>query len=272
MINQPTLDESVRDLEAYTSLKWMAWGVRPILLFAAGYTIIGILHEWSHALMAFALKVPSTLFHLYVHLNRTDGTINQRSVIGVAGPLFCLVLGLVCGFAYRNTKGSRAGLLLLYLAWFGTSTFFGNLISTPFVGDFSSLALAFHLPMSVRYALAVVGLLSLSGLSFLIGRELRTWVPVGVSAVRAMVGMIVIPAIVGQALAILIFLPMPFAFAITRVGESAFWIFAVVGILISRKQSAETSRGLGWSWMDLAFLLVPILLVRTMVGGITLVP
>ncbi len=47
-----------------SSNKWKTWGLRPIVLFAAAYTIIGILHELAHALTAYALNVPSTLFCL----------------------------------------------------------------------------------------------------------------------------------------------------------------------------------------------------------------
>ena len=118
--------------DAFSSARWTAWGLRPIVLFAAAYTIIGIVHEWAHALTAYALKVPSTLFHLYVHLDRADSTFNERALIGVAGPLVCLGVGLVCWFAYKNAKSSRAELPLLYLAWFGSATFFGNLISSDF--------------------------------------------------------------------------------------------------------------------------------------------
>ncbi len=253
-------------------MKWKAWGIRPIVLFAAAYTIIGILHEWAHALTAYALKVPSTLFHLNVHLDRADGTLNERALIRVAGPLFCLGVGLVCWFAYRKAKGSRAELPLLYLAWFGIGTFFGNLISTPFVGDFSSLALAFQLPMPVRYGASVTGALLLCGLSFLIGMELRKWTPVGVGAAKAMIAVIALPAIVGTVLVVLIYLPMPSAFAVGRIAESSFWIFGAVGTLISRKQPAESSRNLGLGWADFAVLLVAVFVVRLMVGGIGFAP
>jgi len=126
--------------------------------------------------------------------------------------------------------------------------------------------------MSVRYGAGFVGLLSLCSLSFIIGTELRKWTPVGVNAVRAMVGVIALPAIVGTAIAILIFLPMPSAFAVARAGESMFWIFGAVGTLISRKQPAESSSGLGWAWVDFVILLVAILVVRVMAGGIAFVP
>jgi hypothetical protein len=274
--NRTTADKVVTELRASSdargSTKWEAWGLRPIVLFAAAYTIIGILHEWAHALTAYALKVPSTLFHLNVHLDRPDGTLNERAVIRVAGPLFCLGVGLVCWFAYRKAKGSRAKLPLLYLAWFGIGTLLGNWMSTPFVGDFSDLALAFQWTMPVRYGAGIVGLLLLSGFSFLIGMELRKWAPEGISGVKAMIGVIVLPVIVGTVLVILIYLPMPSGLAISRMAESSFWIFGAVGTLISRKHPEESNQNLGLGWLDFAILLVAVFVVRLMAGGIAFAP
>jgi hypothetical protein len=271
-----TADEVVRGSttgpDVSSSTKLNAWALRPIVLFAAAYTLVGILHEWAHALTAYALKVPSTLFHLYVQLDQADGTLNQRAVIRVAGPLFCLAVGLVCWFAYRKVKGAHAELLLLYLAWFGVATFFGNLMSTPFVGDFSGLARALQLPMLVRYGAGFIGLLSLCALSFLMGRELSKWAPQGVSAFKATFGLIVIPAIAGTAIVVLIYLPMPSDFAVARIGESSFWIFGAVGTFIIRKRPTASRRDLKVSWADFAVLLVAVLVLRLMVGGIALVP
>jgi hypothetical protein len=274
--NRTTADEVVTELRASSdardSTKWEAWGLRPIVLFAAAYTIIGILHEWAHALTAYALKVPSTLFHLNVHLDQADGTLNERAVIRVAGPLFCLGVGLVCWFAYRKAKGSRAELPLLYLAWFGIATFFGNLMSTPFVGDFSDLALTFQLTMAVRYDAGIIGVLLLCGFSFIIGMELRKWAPEGISGVRAMIGVVALPVIFGTVLVVLIYLPMPSGLAVSRMAESSFWIFGAVGALIGRKHPEESNRNLGLGWADFAVLLVAVFVVRLMVGGISFVP
>jgi len=244
------------------------WLLRPIVLFAATYAGVGALHELAHALTAYVLGVPSTLFHLYVHLEPGDGNLDQRAIIRAAGPVFCLGLGLVCWLLYKTAKHSRASLPLLYLAWFGVVTFFGNLMSTPFVGDFSDMALAFGLSMPLRYAAAVVGFLAVCGLSFFMGTQLRQWSPQGVSASRAMLGMIVLPVIVGTALALLIFLPFPPGWIYARIGESAFWIFAAIGTFVSRKQPADSSRDLALGWPDFAFLLAAILLVRLMAMGI----
>jgi hypothetical protein len=248
------------------------WVLRPIVLFAATYAGVGALHELAHALTAYVLGVPSTLFHLYVDLEPGDGNLDQQAIIRVAGPVFCLCLGLVCWLAYKKAGSSRAALPLLYLAWFGIVTFFGNLMSTPFVGDFSDMALAFGLSMPVRYAAAVVGFLAVCGLSFFMGTELRQWSPAGVSASRAMLGMIVLPAIVGTALALLIFLPFPPGWIPARIGESAFWIFAAIGTFVSRKRSADSSRDFGLGWPDLALLLAAVLAVRLMAVGIAFTP
>jgi hypothetical protein len=258
------------DVLAFT--KWKAWALRPIVLFSATYTIVGILHELTHALTAYALRIPSTLTPIAVNLDRAHGTLNQRAVIGVAGPVFALVVGLFSWGAYIRARDSRLGLPFLYLVMFGINTFFGNLMSTAFVGDFSLLASTLQLPMPVRYSASAVGMLLLCGCSFLIGLELRRWAPVEVSATKAMIGMVALPAIFGTAIALLIFLPMPVAFAYGRLAESSFWIFAAVGTTVSRKRPMERRRNLDLAWADIALLLVAVLVVRLTVGGITLVP
>jgi len=133
-------------------------------------------------------------------------------------------------------------------------------------------ALAFGLSTPARYAAAVVGFLTICGLSFLIGIELRKWSPAGVSALQAMIGMIALPVIAGTALALLIFLPFPPGWISARIGESAFWIFAAIGTFVSRKQPANSSRDLSLRWPDVALLLAAILVVRLMAVGIAFAP
>ena len=252
---------------------WKAWGLRPIVLFVSAYSIVSILHELTHALTAYAFRIPSTLFPFAVNLDQVHhGTLNQRAIIGVAGPLFSLVIGLVSWGAYMRTRNSRFGLPLLYFVMFGVGTFFGNLMSTAFVGDFSRLALTLQLPMAVRYTMSILGVLLLCSLSLLIGMELRRWTPVGVSAARAMVGMVVVPAIVGTALALVISLPMPSTFAYGRMSESSFWITAAVGLLVSRKRPNVSSQQLYLGSVDIAVLLTLTLMVRLTASGITFAP
>jgi hypothetical protein len=67
----------------------------------------------------------------------------------------------------------------------------------------------------------------------------------------------------GTAIVLLIFLPMPSAFAYARIAESSFWIPAAVGTLVSRKYPTDSRRRLDVGWVDIALLLAAALLVRT---------
>jgi len=253
-------------------MKFTAWLLRSIVLFAATYTIVTVLHELTHALTAYALHIPSRVFHFAANIDRTQGSINQRAVIAFAGPLLAFVVGVVSWVAYLRTPSSRLGLLFLYLVMFGAGTFFGNLISTAFVGDFSRVALALQLPMALRYSLSVLGVLLLCGLSFLIGIELRRWTPASVSATKAVIGIVALPVLLGTAITLLISLPLPSVFIFSRISESLFWIPAAVGTLISRKQPSTNRRALELGWPDFALLLVVTLVVRLMVHGIAFTP
>ena len=248
------------------------WALRPIVLFPTTYLIVAMLHELTHALTAYALHVPCTFYPIGVNVDRTAGTLTQHSAIAASGPLFCLGIGLFSWGAYLKARNSRFGLPFLYVVMFGAGTFFGNLMSTAFVGDFSRLALTLQLPIAVRYSASAAGILLLCGLSFLIGLELRTWAPAEVSAARATIGMIVLPAIVGTGVVVLILLPMPVALAQARIAESTFWIFAAVGTMVSRKRSAESKRNLHLGWEDIALLLLVTLVVRLTARGITFAP
>jgi hypothetical protein len=232
----------------------------------------GNLHELTHALTAYAFRIPSTLFHFAVNLDRAHGTLNQWAVVGVAGPLLALGIGLLSWAGYMRARNSCLGLPLLYFVMFGVGTFFGNLMSTAFVGDFSRLALTLQLPIPVRYSASVLGMLLLCGLSFLIGMELRRWTPLELSATKALIGMVALPAVLGTAIVLLLSLPMPSAFVYGRIAEFFFWIAAAVGILISRKHPTDNTRKLELGWADIALLLAATLLVRLAASGINFAP
>ena len=234
--------------------------------------VVGIVHEFSHTISAYGLGIPFTLLHLHVNLSRTIGTLNQRAVIGVAGPLVALCVGLLCWIAYTRVRHSRFGLPLLYMAWFGAATFFGNLISTAFVGDFSRLAMTLHWSNPVRHVVSVVGVLSICGSSFLVGKELREWAPDSVSAAKATVGMIAIPTVVGTAIVLLIFLPMPSTYAYGRIAESLFWIPAVIGALTNQKDNMTSHRKLQLAGWDVIVFVLATAAVRLMAHGITFQP
>lgn len=250
-------------------MRW-AWSLRPLVIFAAAYTIIGCAHEAAHAFAARLLGVRFVLTHLYVNVDLSAATLNERAVIGVSGPLFCLAVGLICLFVYRRAD-DKTTLWLLYLGWFGVATLLGNLMSTAFVGDFSALSELLRLPMWLRYLMSISGAVSLCGFAFLVGRELRKWAPKEVGRIIATIGLIVIPVIFGTMFTFLIFLPMPANFAAGRLAEPSFWVFAAVGTFFSHG-SGRASEVLRVSWVDFAILLAAIVIVRIMAHGIALVP
>jgi hypothetical protein len=147
-------------------------------------------------------------------------------------------------------------------------TFFGNLMSAAFVGDFSRAALALRLPAPARYAASLVGLLLLCGLNFMVGWELRRLSPVGSGRSRAMVVMVVVPAAVGTAVATLSYLPMPPALFFARLAEASFWVFGAAGLLTSRSTPGGDGRTLRAGWADAAALAAAVVAVRIMAGGV----
>ncbi len=250
------------------------WVLRPIIWFAAASMATTILHELAHVLTAFALGVRSTLYSYSGDLDLTpaQAATNLPALIRVAGPAFCLALGVLAWILYRRARGSAAALPLLYFAVFGIGTFCGNLMSAAFVGDFSAIAVALGLPMAVRYAIAVAGALSVAGLHFWGGRELIQWVPARVGRVAGMLGIVALPVVLGMAAVILVNQPMPQASVSARVAEAAVWLFAAVGALVARRPAQNERGSLALRWADGAALLLAVLVVRLTVPGIPFVP
>jgi hypothetical protein len=251
-----------------------AWIVRPIVWFATGSIATTILHEVAHACTAYALGVRSTLFNYWANIQYTpvqaDGHL--LPLIRVAGPLVCLLAGTASWLAYKRARGSALELPLLYLSVFGIATFFGNLMSTAFVGDFSGAAAELGLTMSVRYTIAVIGAFCLAAVHAWAGRELIRLVPAHVGRGAGILGLVAAPVVLGTAAVILVNQPMAGTFAITRVAEAGFWLFAAIGALLAERHSGTPRGSLALRWSDGAAALLAGLVVRLMVPGIPFVP
>jgi hypothetical protein len=233
-----------------------------------------IVHELAHAIVAYAFGVRSTLFSYFVDLDLTptQAASPRGAMIGVAGPLVCLLVGAVSWFAFRRLRNAEAGVPLLYFTVFGLGTFFGNSMSIAFVGDFSSVAVTLGLPMGVRYAVAVIGALSAAAIHFWAGRELSQWTPAGGGRVSSLVGITALPAVLGTAVVIVVNQPMPAAFAAARLGEASFWLFAVAGALATKRRSLGGRGHLLVRWIDIVAVLLAALVVRLLVPGISFAP
>jgi hypothetical protein len=257
-----------------SNLAWATWIIRPVVWFAAGSITITILHELAHACAAYALGVRSTLFNYSANLDLTpvQAAGNLPALIRVAGPLFCLAVGMASWFTFRRVRDAVIELPLLYLSVFGIGTFFGNLMSTSFVGDFSSAASALGLPMPVRYVIALTGALCLAAVHFRVGRELVSWIPADVGRLAGILGIIVVPVVLGTATVILVNQPMRGTFVDTRIAESGFWLFAVLGALVTTREPQKNRARLAPRLGDGVIVLLAALLVRLLVRGIPFVP
>jgi hypothetical protein len=59
---------------------------------------------------------------------------NQRAVIGIAGPLFCLAFGVLCWVAFRRAQFGRVVTAALSFG-IRDPSFFGNLMSISFKSE-----------------------------------------------------------------------------------------------------------------------------------------
>ena len=245
--------------------------VRPTLLLVAGYVISTSLHELAHALAALWLGVPSTLFHSHVAVDLPAQTPYVQGFVRAAGPIFSLVLGVLCWFTHRALRGWWLEAPLFYVAVFGVANFLGNTFAVPWLGDFSGIADSLGLSPNVRYAIAGVGGFLLAGFAFDIGRELREWAPPGVGAIKGTAVALAGPALAGTALLTLIYQPLAPGAAEPRLVEAAFWIFATLGALVGSVR-APRADVLPERRVDWLYALLAVLVLRVIALGIPFVP
>jgi hypothetical protein len=252
----------------------IAWVLRPTVWFATAYTIIIIFHEAAHALTAAALGIPSTLFNFWVNHEFARASADERAVVFVAGPAASLLVGSAGWFIYRRVRNSAAGLPFLYLTAFGVTNFFGNLMSAAFVGDFSNAAVRLGMSQTARVVAALTGAIAVAGVLFAVGRELWQWTPRHAGRIGGALGFIVVPSLVGMAVVVLINQPTPMgpSFVTARTAEGLFWLFAAIGLLITRQARAADLPPVKVHWTDGAVAIGVILAVRVMARGISLMP
>jgi hypothetical protein len=246
------------------------WMLRPIVWFATASIATTVFHELVHALVAYALGVRSTLHNYSVdlHPTPTQAVSGLPAIIGVAGPSLCLVLGIVAWVLFRRARGSAAELPLLFFTVFGIGTFFGNLMSASFVGDFSRAAIAVDLPMGARHSLSLAGAAGAAAIHFWGGRALTRWVPSTMGRLTGTLGIIVVPVAIGTALVLLANAPSVSVAA--RSAEAGFWVFAAVGSLMAYPHGG--GEPLKLEAIDGAALLLAAFIVRVLMRGVNFVP
>jgi hypothetical protein len=246
------------------------WFLRIVVWFPTAYTIVIIAHEGAHALTAVALGFPSTLFNFWVDHQFTGATVVQRAIVGAAGPVASLILGVVVAIAYRVVRRPAAGVPLLLLAAHGVSNFFGNLMSAAFVGDFSNAARALGVPMPLRYGIALLGVIGVGVTLFMAERELRRWTSPGTGRLTAAAGTTIVPMVLGTLFVIVINEPTPMgaSFAIARWSEGAFWIVAAIGAFFATARTTHKLNSPKVLFIDVLALVVTTGVVKLMSTGI----
>ena len=248
--------------------------LRLVLAFFSAYGLNIALHECAHALMAYFLGLPSTLFHFYVHIDYASGGIRARVLCAIAGPLFSLGLGVALWVLYRRFQARPEGLLFLYFSIVGTSIFLGNLFSTSLVeGDFGVAATQLNLPAHARFAMTLAGGVSIAGFLYRMGQELLTCTSPERNPLHTVIKVIVWPVVVGTALVIIACLPMPEAFIQDWIVSSLFWLFAAVGVVVAQKRAGTAKdRDFPLQAIDPAVAVGALLVVRVLARGIHLAP
>jgi hypothetical protein len=246
------------------------WFLRIVVWFPTAYTIVIIAHEGAHALSAVALGFPSTLFNFWVDHQFTGASVVQRAVVGAAGPVASLVLGVVAASAYRVVRRPATGVPLLLLAAHGVSNFLGNLMSAAFVGDFSNAARALGVPLPLRYGIALLGVIGVGMTLFMAGRELRRWTSPGTGRLIAAAGTTIVPMVLGTLFVIVINEPTPMgaSFASARWSEGAFWVVAALGAFFATARTTYELNPAKVLFIDVLVLVVATGVVRLMSTGI----
>jgi hypothetical protein len=250
-----------------------AWGVacRPTLLFVAAYALSITPHEAVHALTSYLLGFNSTLFQMWVNPDRASATPRQLAIVAAAGPAFSLAVGATCWLLYqRSFRRTPAALTFLLLAMVGVYSFLGPLAGSALGGDFNLAFTFLDVPKPVLYLSSAMGFVLLPCFMFFIGGKLVGWAPRNFSRAKAVACTTVAPCLIGTALILLLYWPLPsFLIGSTLVG-SVFWLFAVIGAIfkfsIPRPVEAISSFN-GWDFM---VTLVAVTLVRLLVNGVRL--
>jgi len=248
--------------------------IKATLLFFSANILNLSLHELTHAVTAWLLKVPATLFHLYVDINQNRATTSDQVIIALAGPVFSLFAGVLCWTLYKKSATATGRLFLFYAAMLGISIFFGNLFSTAFAGDFHKLTQLLDLSQSWKVFISALGLAGLISFLFISGREFFN---IGLFEMTerksAILNGLFIPWLLGTILQILAYAPLPSNFVMGIISSSVFWIFSIIGAATGKPVSRSTHFSkVSLSITDIALFIISVLLVRILVAGIHLSP
>jgi hypothetical protein len=240
-------------------------------LFVAAYALSITPHEAAHAITSYVLGFSSTLFQMWVNPDPASATSRQLAAIAAAGPIFSLAVGVTCWLLYQRRFMRRpSALMFLMLAMVGIYSFLGPLAGSALGGDFH---LAFNLldvSKAVCYVASAAGFVLLPWFMFFIGRKLVGWAPSNFGRVKAVGCTTVAPWLVGTALILLVYWPLPSFMIGSTLGGSVFWLFAVIGATVAFSTPRRAEAISSFSSWDFVITLVAVVMVRLLVHGVRL--
>jgi len=249
------------------------WGIafRPTLLFVVAYALNVTPHEIVHALTSYSLGFNSTVFQMWVNPDSAQASPNQLAIIAVSGPLFSLIVGMVCWLLYLWRFRERpSGLAFLMMAMVGIYSFLGPLAGAALGGDFHIAFTFLDISTTVAYVFSAIGFVLLPCFMYYMGRELIRWSPLKFGRAKAVTCTALAPWLLGTLLLLLLYWPLPRFLVGSTIGGSAFWLFAVLGAALAfrARRPAEIIPSL--TYWDLMLTIAAVAMVRLLAGGIRL--
>jgi hypothetical protein len=245
--------------------------VRPTLLFVVAFALNITPHEAAHALVSYLLGFSSTLFQMWVDPDAASATRGQLATIAAAGPIFSLAVGMISWLLYKYVYKRRpSGLFLLMMALVGIYSFLGPVAGAAFGGDFNMGLKFMTVSGMIQYAMSAIGLILLSVFMFFMGIELSWWAPLSFGRAKNVACTTVAPWLIGSALVILIYLPLPKFLIGSTISGSALWAFAVIGAAFGFSKTRTAHSVPSLTRLDLIITIAALLMVRILAHGIRL--
>ncbi len=242
------------------------------MLFFSANVLIYTLHELSHALTAYFLGIDSMLFHLYANFNKAAATTTDTIVIAIAGPVSSLFTGIISWFIYKKSTNTTLKLFSLYATIFGIDTFFGNLFSTAFGGDFNQATTLMGISSTIQLVATFSGITIVGLFMYKMGKELLKFRLDGATVNNTIAHTIIIPSLLGTCLIMLAYLPLPGYLITGIIASTFFWIFSLIGAYRNKKEIISVFKITPIHWSSILLFLISIAIVRSLVYGIHFTP
>lgn len=245
--------------------------VRPTLLFAVAFALTITPHEAAHALVSYLLGFNSTLFQMWVDPDAASATSVQLATIAAAGPIFSLAVGMISWLLYQRAYKRRPpGLFFLMMALVGIYSFLGPVAGAALGGDFNIALRFMAVSKTTQYGMSAIGLVLLSVFMFFMGMELSWWAPPSFGRGKNVACTTVAPWLIGTALIILAYSPLPRFLIGSTLSGSVPWIFAVVGAAFGFSKTRTAHSVPSLTRLDLIITIAALLMVRILAHGIRL--